>query len=77
MERQAISPIVHLAKIMDNVSDQNFQFNNEYKGRQDEIGILYADYEKMLNQIDMLIKRKIRKSDKHIEIQTSKSYIAD
>ena len=58
MERQAISPIVHLAKIMDNVSDQNFQFNNEYKGRQDEIGILYADYEKMLNQIDMLIKEK-------------------
>ena len=43
---------------MDNVSDQNFQFNNEYKGRQDEIGILYADYEKMLNQIDMLIKEK-------------------
>lgn len=58
MERQAISPIVHLAKIMDNVSDQNFQFNNEYKGRQDEIGILYADYEKMLNQLDMLIKEK-------------------
>lgn len=58
MERQAISPIVHLAKIMDNVSDRNFQFNNEYKGRQDEIGILYADYEKMLNQIDMLIKEK-------------------
>lgn len=58
MERQAISPIVHLAKVMDNVSDQNFQFNNEYKGRQDEIGILYADYEKMLNQIDMLIKEK-------------------
>lgn len=58
MERQSIRPIVHLSKIMDNVSDQNFKFNNEYKGRQDEIGILYADYEKMLNQIDMLIKEK-------------------
>lgn len=58
MERQSIRPIVHLSKIMDNVSDQNFKFNNEYKGRQDEIGILYADYEKMLNQIDILIKEK-------------------
>lgn len=58
MERQSIRPIVHLSKIMDNVSDQNFKFNNEYKGRQDEIGILYADYEKMLNQIDMLIREK-------------------
>lgn len=58
MERQSIRPVVHLAKVMDNVSDQNFQFNNEYKGRQDEIGILYADYEKMLNQINMLIKEK-------------------
>lgn len=47
-------------KIMDNVSDQNFQFNNEYKGRQDEIGILYADYEKMLNQLDMLIKENTK-----------------
>ena len=58
MERQSIRPIVHLAKIMDKVSGQDFQFNNEYKGRQDEIGILYADYEKMLNQINMLIKEK-------------------
>lgn len=58
MERHSIRPIVHLAKIMDKVSDQNLMFNNEYKGRKDEIGILYADYEKMLNQINMLIKDK-------------------
>lgn len=58
MERHSIRPIVHLAKIMDKVSDQNFMFNNEYKDRKDEIGILYADYEKMLNQINMLIKDK-------------------
>lgn len=58
MERHSIYPIVHLAKIMDSVSDQNLMFNNEYKDRKDEIGILYADYEKMLNQINMLIKEK-------------------
>lgn len=58
MERHSIYPIVHLAKIMDSVSDQNLMFNNEYKNRKDEIGILYADYEKMLNQINMLIKEK-------------------
>ena len=58
MERHSIRPVVHLAKIMDKVSGQDFRFNNEYKGRQDEIGILYADYEKMLNQINMLIKEK-------------------
>ena len=31
-----------LAKIMDKVSGQDFQFNNEYKGRQDEIGTPYC-----------------------------------
>ena len=31
-------PLCNLAKIMDKVSGQDFQFNNEYKGRQDEIG---------------------------------------
>lgn len=58
MDRKHIRPIVHLANIMGTSTEQGFLFHNEYKGREDEIGILYAYYEKMLNKIDTLIKEK-------------------
>lgn len=58
MDRNNVRPIVRLAKIMGNTAQQGFLFHNEYEGREDEIGILYAYYEKMIHQIDTLIQEK-------------------
>ncbi|MDO4273630.1 MAG: histidine kinase [Eubacteriales bacterium] len=58
MDKSNIRPIVRLAQIMGNTTEQGFLFHNDYKERQDEIGILYSYYEKMIHQIDSLIQEK-------------------
>lgn len=68
MDRRNIRPVVRLAKVMGVTTRQGFLFYNEYKGREDEIGILYAYYEKMMGQINSLIEEKYEN-----EIRTLKS----
>ncbi len=58
MERHSIRPIVRLSKVMETTTKQGLIFHNEYPKRKDEIGILYAYYEKMLVQINHLIEDK-------------------
>lgn len=58
MERHSIRPIVRLSKVMETTTKQGLIFHNEYPKRKDEIGILYAYYEKMLVQINRLIEDK-------------------
>lgn len=68
MERHSIRPIVRLSKVMETTAEQGLIFHNEYEGRTDEIGILYAYYEKMITKINRLIKEKYQE-----EIKTLKS----
>lgn len=72
MERHSIRPIVRLAKIMETTTQRGFIFHNEYNGRKDEIGVLYAYYEKMIEQINRLIKEKYES-----EIKTLKSRLCN
>ena len=58
MDRNHVRPIVHLARIMSTTTEQGFLFHNEYKGRKDEIGTLYAYYGQMIRQIDSLIQER-------------------
>lgn len=58
IDRNSIRPIVRLANIMGKTKEQGLLFHNEYKGREDEIGILYAYYEKMMQQLNTLIQEK-------------------
>lgn len=69
MDRNNIRPIVRLAEIMGKITEQGFLFHNEFAGREDEIGILYAHYEKMMRQIDSLIQDKY---DSEIKILKSR-----
>lgn len=68
MERHSIRPIVRLSKAMETTAEQGLIFHNEYEGRKDEIGTLYAYYEKMIDRINRLIKEKYQN-----EIKTLKS----
>lgn len=68
MERHSIRPIVRLSKVMETTAEEGLIFHNEYEGRTDEIGTLYAYYEKMITRINRLIKEKYQE-----EIKTLKS----
>lgn len=68
MERHSIRPIVGLSKVMETTAERGLIFHNQYEGRKDEIGTLYAYYEKMIGQINRLIKEKYQS-----EITTLKS----
>lgn len=72
MERHSIRPIVRLSKVMETTTKQGLIFHNEYPERKDEIGILYAYYEKMLVQINRLIEDKYQN-----EIKILKSRLAN
>lgn len=58
MDRNYIRPVVCLARGMDSAAQSGFVAGNAYKDREDEVGILYAYYEKMLYQINQLIEEK-------------------
>ena len=58
MERHSIRPIVRLSKVMETTAESGLVFHNEYKGRRDEIGTLYSYYDKLISQINRLIREK-------------------
>lgn len=72
MERHSIRPIVRLSKVMETTAEQGLIFHNEYPKRKDEIGILYAYYEKMIAKINRLIEDKYQN-----EIKILKSRLAN
>lgn len=55
--KQMIRPIEQLSKSMASLKGSSLSFQNPYGGRQDEIGILYNEYEQMLQQLNISIKR--------------------
>ncbi len=57
-EKVLLTPLVSLASIMSNTRDIKQCFDNKYRTRQDEIGVLYRCYENMLKQINQLIEEK-------------------
>lgn len=58
MQKSTIQPLIELADIMGRKPGNRLQFRNQYPDRQDEIGLLYHDYEKLINQINELIAEK-------------------
>lgn len=58
IKRSLIKPLTDLAQIMDHAAEEDFCFQNSYRDRKDEIGMLYAYYDKMLKQINELIGEK-------------------
>lgn len=58
IKKSLIKPLTDLAQIMDRAAEEDFCFQNNYRGRKDEIGMLYAYYDKMLKQINELIGEK-------------------
>lgn len=58
IKKSLIRPLTDLAQIMDHAAEEDFCFQNIYSGRRDEIGMLYAYYDKMLKQISELIGEK-------------------
>ena len=58
MDGLYVRPIVRLARGMNDAAQSGFVSDNIYRDREDEIGVLYAYYEKMLLQINRLIEEK-------------------
>ncbi len=57
-ERIFIKPLVKLAQIMKHTKNTDLVFENVQIEREDEIGVLYRGYEKMMEEINSLIQEK-------------------
>ncbi len=54
--KSVTEPIVHLSRKMSRQSEENLSVSTRYLNRTDEIGILYNEYNSMIEQLDTAIK---------------------
>lgn len=58
IEKHFIEPIVRLSVTMLRVPENEMRVDSVYKGRKDEIGILYKEFDRMISQIHELIQER-------------------
>lgn len=57
LTKNMIHPIEHLSRAMSRQTGHDFSFSSHYMNRTDEIGTLYNEYGRMLEELDSSIKR--------------------
>ncbi|MBE6822101.1 MAG: hypothetical protein E7518_03205 [Ruminococcaceae bacterium] len=66
-EKSFLCPLVRLAYTMRKTPEEGMHFENSCPNRQDEIGILYRCFERMLQQIQMLIEEKYKSEIRYLK----------
>jgi len=66
-ERIFVRPLIHLAHSMSETPESGIKFQNTCPNRQDEIGILYRCFDKMLQHIQTLIEEKYKSEIRYLK----------
>lgn len=66
-EKSFVRPLVRLAHTMRKMPEDGMKFENIYPNRQDEIGVLYRCFDRMLLQIQALIEEKYKSEIRYLK----------